>query len=81
MAADIIGHNKPTMTYGLYGGETRMDLRASTPRREWRLASGRGESELQQSRPIRSAAANSPSQAAIRFATSRAAGESHLEFP
>ena len=28
VAADIIGHNKPTMTYGLYGGETRMDLRA-----------------------------------------------------
>jgi len=33
---------------------------------------GWGESERQQSRPIRSAAANSPSQAAIRFATSRA---------
>ena len=29
VAADIIGHNKPTMTYGLYGGETRMDLRAT----------------------------------------------------
>ena len=28
VAADIVGHNKPTMTYGLYGGETRMDLRA-----------------------------------------------------
>jgi hypothetical protein len=28
VAADIIGHNKPTMTNGLYGGETRMDLRA-----------------------------------------------------
>lgn len=28
VAADIVGHMKPTMTYGLYAGETRMDLRA-----------------------------------------------------
>lgn len=28
VAADIVGHLKPTMTYGLYGGETQMDLRA-----------------------------------------------------
>jgi integrase len=29
VAADVIGHTKPTMTYGLYGGLTRMDLRSS----------------------------------------------------
>lgn len=28
VAADVVGHVKPTMTFGLYGGETRMDLRA-----------------------------------------------------
>jgi integrase len=28
VAADIVGHLKPTLTYGLYGGETRMDTRA-----------------------------------------------------
>ncbi len=28
VAADIVGHLKPTMTYGLYGGVTRMDERA-----------------------------------------------------
>jgi integrase len=28
VAADIIGHVKPSLTYGLYGGVTRMDLRA-----------------------------------------------------
>jgi site-specific recombinase XerD len=28
VAADIVGHTKPTMTYGLYAGETRMDLRS-----------------------------------------------------
>ena len=28
VAADVIGHNIPTMTYGLYAGETRMDERA-----------------------------------------------------
>ncbi len=29
VAADIVGHLKPTMTFGLYGGETRMNLRAA----------------------------------------------------
>jgi integrase len=28
VAADVVGHVKPTMTYGLYSGITRMDLRA-----------------------------------------------------
>jgi integrase len=28
VAADIVGHIKPTMTYGLYAGDTRMDQRA-----------------------------------------------------
>ena len=28
VAADVVGHLKPTMTYGLYSGITRMDLRA-----------------------------------------------------
>jgi integrase len=28
VASDIVGHLKPTMTYGLYSGITRMDLRA-----------------------------------------------------
>jgi integrase len=28
VAADIVGHLKPTMTYGLYSGITKMDLRA-----------------------------------------------------
>ena len=28
VASDIVGHFKPTMTYGLYSGITRMDLRA-----------------------------------------------------
>ena len=29
VAADVVGHVKPTMTYGLYSGITKMDLRAS----------------------------------------------------
>ncbi len=29
VASDVVGHLKPTMTYGLYSGITRMDLRAS----------------------------------------------------
>ena len=28
VAADVVGHLKPTMTYGLYSGITKMDLRA-----------------------------------------------------
>ena len=28
VAADVVGHLKPTMTYGLYSGLTKMDLRA-----------------------------------------------------
>ena len=28
VAADVVGHLKPTMTYGLYSGITQMDLRA-----------------------------------------------------
>lgn len=58
VAADIIGHNKPTMTYGLHGGETRMDVRA-----KWLVKAIRYRPATDDRRPTPGQTAEDPQQA------------------